>query len=608
MDTKAYWQQAAQALSWDRPFDQVMEGTLSDGNLRWFTSGKLNACYNCVDRHLSSRGDKTAIIWEGDQPNDQRRLSFNELYVAVCRLSQVLRARGIKKGDRVCLYMPMIPEAAIAMLACARIGAIHSVVFAGFSVESLKTRIQAASACCVITADEGRRGGKTVALKTQVDAALASCEQVHSTIVVKHTGGGIPWQPTRDVDYHSACQAVSEHADYEPLDANDPLFILYTSGSTGQPKGVQHALGGYLTYATHSFQQVFSPSPDDVYWCGADIGWITGHSYIVYGPLASGTTIVMYEGVPTYPNASRYWDIIDRYQVSIFYTAPTAIRALMQMGNEPLQQSSRQSLRLLGSVGEPINPEAWHWYNEQVGHDQCPIMDTWWQTETGGILLAPLVAKAQQKPGAAMRPLPEIAVELLDDEQQIVDGEGAGHLVISQPWPGMLQTIYGDHQRFIDTYLKPFPGYYYTGDGAKRDADGDLWITGRVDDVLNVSGHRIGTAELESALVRHNAVAEAAVVGFKHPIKGEGIYAFVTLMHGHSPHLDLQQQLIQHVRQIIGPIATIDQLKFAVQLPKTRSGKIMRRILRKLANGESEQLGDTSTLANPEAIDQLRQT
>lgn len=607
METLTYWEKSARRLRWEKSFTQVFSGSLASGDIRWFEDGMLNASANCVDRHLETRADQIALIWEGDTPEQQKNLSFKTLHESICRLSNVLKERGVQKGDRVCLYLPMIPEAIIAMLACARIGAIHSVVFAGFSENALQSRIEDAKASCVITADGSHRGGKDISLKSQVDFALKSCPLVHTVIVVPHTRSPIEWKPGRDLNYEKALSEASPFCPYEIMHAEDPLFILYTSGSTGKPKGILHTTGGYLTCVHATFLEVFQPQSEDIYWCTADVGWITGHSYIVYGPLSHGTTTLIYEGVPHYPNASRYWEMIDRHRVSIFYTAPTALRSLMREGNIPLHSSHRESLRLLGTVGEPINPEAWHWYDQAIGKSRCPIMDTWWQTETGGILMAPLVDKKAQKPGAAMRALPGIVPDLVDSEGNLLEGEASGQLVISTPWPGMLRTLYGDHERFLNTYLKIFPGHYYTGDGASRDADGDYWITGRIDDVLNVCGHRLGSAELESALVLHPQVAEAAVVGFPHGIKGEGIYAFVTLMQGKKPSDPLKAELISHVRQVISPIATIDRLQFALELPKTRSGKIMRRFLKQIAAGTHAVVGDTSTLANPEVLQALIQ-
>lgn len=595
-----YWQQQAQQLLWRKPFDSVCSGSMAKGDVRWFDGGQLNVSENCIDRHLAKHADKTAILWVGDEPGIERRISFKQLHLEVCHFSNVLKSRGVKKGDRICIYMPMIPEAAFAMLACARLGAIHTVVFAGFSTEALQKRIIDADCCCVVTADGGRRGGRLTKTKDAVDQALKGCPHVHSCIVVKHTDQAIDWHVERDVDYFNACRHVSDQCLPEPMESEDPLFVLYTSGSTGKPKGVLHTTAGYLLYASHTHRLVFDLKPDDVYWCTADIGWITGHSYIVYGPLANGTTTVMFEGVPTYPNPDRCWQIVDQYNISIFYTAPTAIRALRASGDQWLAKTNRKSLRLLGTVGEPINPEAWQWYFERVGQSRCCIVDTWWQTETGGILIAPL--DKAPKPGAAMQPLPGIELALLDGNGNQLFGEAAGDLVVTAPWPGMMRTVYGDHQRFIDTYLTAFSGSYQTGDGARRDVDGDYWITGRVDDVLNISGHRIGTAEVESALVLQREVAEAAVVGLPHAIKGESMMAFVMLMPEAASSDTLKQQLIQAVRQEIGAIATLETITFVIALPKTRSGKIMRRILRKIASGDTNNFGDTSTLANPECL------
>lgn len=598
-----FWAEQAEQLTWMQPWQAVQQGDLAAGNCQWFSGGKLNVSVNCIDRHLPAMANKTAIIWEGDDPKHTSRLTYQDLYDAVCRFANVLKLRGIKKGDRVCLYMPMIPEALIAMLACARLGAIHSVVFGGFSPESLRNRILDADCNCVITVNGGYRNGSLLPFKANVDKALEACPNVHTVLVINHAELKIPWQE-RDVDYNELAATVSNDCPAELMDAEDPLFILYTSGSTGKPKGIVHSTAGYLLYAAFTQRVIFDLQPNDVYFCTADVGWITGHSYVVYGPLANGTTTLIFEGTPQYPSPSRYWEIIDKHQVSIFYTAPTAIRALMQHGDAPLQSTTRRSLRLLGSVGEPINPEAWSWYFEVVGRKRCPIMDTWWQTETGGIMIAPF-GDVIQKPGAAMRPFFGIQPALLDGQNQEISGAGEGVLVIKASWPGMARTLYSDHTRFMETYFKPCPGYYFTGDGAKRDDEGDYWITGRIDDVLNVSGHRIGTAEIESALVLHSEVAEAAVVGVTHPIKGQGIYAFVTLMLGSLPSADLQRDLVALVRKQIGPVVTIDHIQFAASLPKTRSGKIMRRILRKIANRELDHLGDISTLANPECIEVL---
>ncbi len=597
-----FWRDVAQRLDWIEPFITTFSGDMAKGDIRWFEQGKLNVTLNCIDRHLAKHGEKTAILWVGDEPGVERRISFNQLYESVCRFANLLKSRGIKKGDRVCIYMPMIPEAAFAMLACARIGAIHSVVFAGFSADALKSRILDADCHCVITADVGQRGGKTVAIKTAVDEALQACDNVHSVIVVKQADQ-CEWVADRDVDYYQAVQQMDVDCPPEVMDAEDPLFILYTSGSTGTPKGVLHTTAGYLLYASFTHQEIFDLKSDDVYWCTADVGWITGHSYIVYGPLCNATTTLMFEGIPTYPTPERCWQIVDEYKVSIFYTAPTAIRALMCSGDQPLQSTQRDSLRILGTVGEPINPEAWQWYHGKVGNGRCRVIDTWWQTETGGAMIVPMTDETI--PGAAMNPFYGVEVGLLDNKGVELTGAHEGYLVVKKPWPGMMRSVYGDHQRFIDTYLTQFPGCYCTGDGAKRDEQGNYTITGRVDDVLNVSGHRLGTAEIESALVLQPEVAEAAVVGFPHDIKGEGIYAYVTLMHGQTADDRLQQKLVQAVRKEIGPIATIDHIHFTSALPKTRSGKIMRRILRKIAAGLPGEIGDTSTLANPECVSAL---
>jgi len=605
-DPDAFWaEQAELFIDWEQPWDKVSESDFSKGYIRWFVGAKLNVCHNCVDRHLESRADQTAIIWEGDDPDTHRTISYAQLHRQVCRFANALKARNIGKGDRVCIYMPMVPEAAVAMLACARIGAIHSVVFGGFSPESLKNRILDADCCAVVTADEGLRGGKKVPLKANTDQALADCPNVHTNFVLKRTGGDIAWDANRDIWYHEATEAASTECPIQIMDAEDPLFMLYTSGSTGKPKGVLHTTGGYLVYAAITHKYVFDYHEGDIFWCTADVGWITGHSYIVYGPLANGATTLMFEGVPTWPDASRFWQVVDKHKVNIFYTAPTAIRALMAVGDEPVTRTSRKSLRILGTVGEPINPEAWEWYYRVVGDSRCPVVDTWWQTETGGILIAPLPGATDLKPGSAAWPFFGIEPALLDESGQEIVGAGDGVLVMKQSWPGIMRTLYGDHQRFIDTYFKAFPGYFLTGDGARRDDDGYWWITGRVDDVINVSGHRLGTAEIESALVLHEAVAEAAVVGYPHETKGQGIYAYVTPMEGVAGDDELKQALIQHVRTEIGPIAKPDVIQFAAALPKTRSGKIMRRILRKIAVNEIDRLGDTSTLADPSVVDSL---
>ena len=605
-DPAGFWaDQAEQFLSWDKPWDKVLDWDYSKGHIRWFEGGKLNACVNCVDRHLETRGDQTALIWEGDDPTDDSKVTYRELHAHVCRLANVLKSRNVHKGDRVCIYMPMIPEAVYAMLACARIGAVHSVVFGGFSPESIKDRILDSNCQTVITANEGVRGGKPVPLKANVDKALESCPNVQSVIVVRHTTADIGWLDDRDIWYHEAIATVSDECPAEQMDAEDPLFILYTSGSTGKPKGVLHTTGGYLLYAAITHKYVFDYHDGDIYWCTADVGWITGHSYIVYGPLCNGAISLVFEGVPTYPDASRFWQVCDKHKVNTFYTAPTALRALMRMGDGPVKKTSRESLRLLGTVGEPINPEAWEWYYHSIGDARCPIVDTWWQTETGGHMIAGMPGAVKMKPGSATRPFFGVMPAIVDNKGKVLEGAAEGNLVITHPWPGQMRSVYGDHQRFIDTYFSAFPGKYFTGDGARRDADGDYWITGRVDDVLIVSGHNLGTAELESALVLHDTVAEAAIVGYPHDIKGQGIYAYVTLIHGVEPSEELRKELITHVRTEIGPIATPDIIQWAPGLPKTRSGKIMRRILRKIAANEMDSLGDTSTLADPGVVDDL---
>ena len=607
-DRDGFWSEQATAfLDWSSPFSEVCSHDFVNGHVRWFDGGTLNACTNCVDRHLPERADQVAIIWEGDDPDTHKAITYRELAHEVCRLANALASRGVKKGDRVCIYMPMIPEAAYAMLACARIGAIHSVVFGGFSPQALKDRILDSDCQTLITADEGLRGGRAVPLKQNAESALADCPNVHTVLTVQRTGGDVPWREGRDVWYHELVD--SQPTEYEPavVAAEDPLFILYTSGSTGKPKGVQHSTGGYMLHAAMTHKYVFDYHDGDVYWCTADVGWVTGHSYIVYGPLANGATTLMFEGVPTYPDASRGWQVVDKHGVNIFYTAPTAIRQLMAQGDEYVTSTSRQSLKLLGSVGEPINPEAWEWYHGVVGERRCPIVDTWWQTETGGIMITPLAGATDLKPGSATRPFFGVQPALVDGDGQIIEEtEAAGDLVITAPWPGQIRTVYGDHQRVIDTYYATHKGFYFTGDGARRDADGYYWITGRVDDVMNISGHRMGTAEVESALVLHEAVAEAAVVGFPHPIKGEGIYAYVTPMAGSNEEpATLTDELVELVRKEIGPIAKPDVIQLAPGLPKTRSGKIMRRILRKIAAGEVDDLGDTSTLADPAVVDDL---
>ncbi|MBU1191375.1 MAG: acetate--CoA ligase [Gammaproteobacteria bacterium] len=607
-DPEGFWaEQANQLLTWSRPWTKVQDCDLSKGHIRWFEGAKLNVSYNCLDRHLATRGDQTALIWESDDPKVDKKLSYKQLHAEVCKLGNVLKSRGVKKGDRVCIYMPMITEAVAAMLACARIGAVHSVVFGGFSPESLKDRILDSDCRVVITADEGVRGGRSVPLKTNTDQALKSCPNVHTVLTVRRTSGKIDWQDKRDIWYHEAMAAADTDCPPEEMDAEDPLFILYTSGSTGKPKGVLHTTGGYLLYAAITHKYTFDYHDGDVYWCTADVGWVTGHSYIVYGPLANGAISLVFEGIPTYPDAGRFWAVIDKHKVNTFYTAPTAIRALMREGDAPVKKYSRASLKLLGTVGEPINPEAWEWYYNVVGDGRCPIVDTWWQTETGGHMITPMPGATPLKPGSASVPFFGVVPAIVDPEGKVLDGPCEGNLVISRSWPGQMRSVYGDHQRFIDTYFKTYPGNYFTGDGARRDADGYYWITGRVDDVLNVSGHRLGTAEVESALVLHEAVAEAAVVGFPHDIKGQGIYAYVTLIKGFEPSEELRKELIAMVRKEIGPIASPDVIQWAPGLPKTRSGKIMRRILRKIAANEVGNLGDISTLADPSVVEDLTQ-
>ena len=605
---ETFWAEQAEGfLDWHRKWDRVVEADMPQGNVAWFSGAQLNVSVNCIDRHLADRADQTAIIWEGDDPQDDCHISYQTLADRVGQLSNGLRSRGVGKGDRVCIYMPMIPEAAYAMLACARIGAIHSVVFGGFSPQSLKDRILDSDCQTLITADEGIRGGKHIPLKSNADEALLQCPNVHTVVTVRRSGADVPFQAGRDVWYHELTDGQATFATPEIMEAEDPLFILYTSGSTGKPKGVQHSSGGYLLHAAMTHKYVFDYQDGDIYWCTADVGWITGHSYIVYGPLANGATTLMFEGIPTYPDASRCWQIVDKHQVNIFYTAPTALRQLMSQGDDFVTSSSRSSLHLLGSVGEPINPEAWAWYHRVVGDGRCPIVDTWWQTETGGIMITPLPGATRLKPGSASKPFLGIQPALMDAEGNLIeDEEAVGNLVITGAWPGQIRTVYGDHQRVIDTYYSTYPGYYFTGDGARRDADGYYWITGRVDDVMNVSGHRIGTAEVESALVLHSSVAEAAVVGYPHNIKGEGIYAYVTLMVGDDTDQEaLLGELLSLVRKEIGPIAKPDLIQFAPGLPKTRSGKIMRRILRKIAANELDNLGDTSTLADPSVVEDL---
>ncbi len=601
-----FWaEQAKSFLDWMTPWHTVQHSDINTGAAQWFAGGQLNVSYNCIDRHLAQRADQPAFIWEGDDPTKSSNITYRQLHQNVCRLANVLKSRGVKKGDRVCIYMPMIPEAAYAMLACTRIGAVHSVVFGGFSPDALRDRILDADCRTVITADEGVRGGKPVALKQNVDKALASCPKVSTGLVVQRTGADVNWSEGRDLKYQQAVDAASDDCPPEPMDAEDPLFILYTSGSTGKPKGVLHTTGGYLLQAAMTFKYVLDYRDGEVFWCTADVGWVTGHSYIVYGPLANGATSLMFEGVPSYPDSSRFWQVIDKHQVNIFYTAPTALRALMREGHGPLESTSRASLRLLGSVGEPINPEAWDWYFNAVGEQRCPIVDTWWQTETGGIMLSPLVSAQRIKPGCATQPMFGVQPVLLDEQGKVITGAGSGVLAIKSSWPGQIRSVYGDPQRMIDTYFKPYPGYYFTGDGARRDEDGDYWITGRIDDVINVSGHRIGTAEVESALVLHDQVAEAAVVGYPHDVKGQGIYAFVTPMNGVEPSDALKQHLLELVSKEIGSFAKPELIQWAPALPKTRSGKIMRRILRKIACNELDSLGDTSTLADPSVVDGL---
>ena len=606
-DPEGFWAEQGRRIDWIKAPTRIENFSFAPGNIsiKWFEDGVLNAAFNCIDRHLAKRAGQTAIIWEGDDPSQSRHISYRELHDEVCRMANILKKQNVKKGDRVTIYLPMIPEAAYAILACARIGAIHSVVFAGFSPDSLAQRISDARSRVIITADEGLRGGKKVPLKANVDAAIEKTGGVDTVVVVKRTGGNVAMKPLRDLWYHEAAAAVSAECSCEQMNAEDPLFILYTSGSTGQPKGVLHTTGGYLVYAAMTHQYVFDYHDGDIYWCTADVGWVTGHSYIVYGPLANGATTLMFEGVPNYPDMSRFWNVVDKHKVNIFYTAPTAIRALMQAGDGPVKKTSRTSLRLLGSVGEPINPEAWEWYYRVVGEERCPIVDTWWQTETGGILITPLPGATRLKPGSATLPFFGVVPEIVDADGKVLKGEATGNLCITRPWPGMMRTVYGDHARFETTYFSTYKGKYFTGDGCRRDADGYYWITGRVDDVINVSGHRMGTAEVESALVAHARVSEAAVVGYPHDIKGQGIYAYVTLMEGAEPSEELRKELVAWVRKEIGPIASPDQIQFAPGLPKTRSGKIMRRILRKIAEDDPKSLGDTSTLADPAVVDDL---
>jgi acetyl-CoA synthetase len=606
-DPNGFWAEHGKRITWMRPFTKVKNTTYGPPtvSIKWFEDGTLNAAYNCIDRHLPKRAKQTAIIWEGDDPKDSKHITYQELHDEVCKFANILRNRNVGKGDRVTIYLPMIPEAAYAMLACARIGAIHSVVFGGFSPDSLANRIEDCQSKVVITADEGVRGGRRVPLKANTDAAIAKVGNVDHVIVVKRTGGKVDWDPVRDVWYHEAAEVVTSECPCEEMNAEDPLFILYTSGSTGKPKGVLHTTGGYCVYTSITHQYVFDYHDGDIYWCTADVGWVTGHSYIVYGPLSNGATTLMFEGVPNYPTNSRFWEVCDKHKVNIFYTAPTAIRALMQAGDAPVKKTSRASLRLLGTVGEPINPEAWEWYHRVVGDSRCPIVDTWWQTETGGILITPLPGAIPQKPGSATKPFFGVIPQIVDSEGKVLDGATTGNLCIADSWPGQMRTVFGDHQRFVDTYFRTYPGKYFTGDGCRRDEDGYYWITGRVDDVINVAGHRMGTAEVESALVAHAKVSEAAVVGYPHDIKGQGIYAYVTLMAGEQPSEELRKELVQWVRKEIGPIASPDLIQFAPGLPKTRSGKIMRRILRKIAEDEYGNLGDTSTLADPAVVDDL---
>ncbi len=604
-DPDTFWaDRANELITWTKPWQQVSQYDFSKGEAKWFDGATLNASYNCIDRHLESRADQVAIIWEADDGQDEK-ITYQELHQHVCKLANALKSRGVKKGDRVCIYMPMIPEASYAMLACARIGAIHSVVFGGFSPEALKDRILDADCSVLITADEGRRGGKTVPLKSNSEKALGSCPNVHTVLTVQCTGVDVAWHNERDIWYHDAVATADAHCAPEEMNAEDPLFILYTSGSTGKPKGVLHTTGGYMVQAALTHKYVFDYHDGDIYWCTADVGWVTGHTYIVYGPLANGATTLMFEGVPNYPHASRCWEVVDKHQVNIFYTAPTALRALMGLGDEPVKKTDRSSLRILGTVGEPINPEAWEWYYNVVGDSRCPIVDTWWQTETGGIMISPLPGTTDLKPGSATKPLFGVDLALLDSKGNELEGEASGVLVIKSSWPGQVRSVYRNHQRCIETYFSSFPGYYEAGDAARRDKDGYYWITGRTDDVLNVSGHRLGTAEIESALVLHDAVAEAAVVGIKHDIKGESIYAYVTLMHDIEPTDELRTELVEKTKEEIGAIAKPDTIQWAPSLPKTRSGKIMRRILRKIAANDLDKLGDTSTLADPNVVDDL---
>jgi acetyl-CoA synthetase len=606
-DPNGFWAEQAKRIDWMKPFSKVKNTSYDPNNvsIKWFEDGTLNVCYNCVDRHLAKRGDQTAILWEGDDPKEDKKLTYKQLHADVCRFANVLKARGVKKGDRVTIYMPMIPEAAISMLACARIGAIHSVVFGGFSPDSLAGRIEDCKSSVIVTADEGIRGGRKIPLKANTDAACEKAGGVTSIIVVRRTNAPVNMKSGRDIYYDEIAKTVPAECPCEEMNAEDPLFILYTSGSTGKPKGVLHTSGGYLVYTSITHEYVFDYHHGEIYWCTADVGWVTGHSYIVYGPLSNGAISVMFEGVPNYPSNSRFWEVCDKHKVNTIYTAPTAIRALMQGGDEPVKKTSRKSLRLLGTVGEPINPEAWEWYYRVVGEGRCPIVDTWWQTETGGILITPLPGAIRLKPGSATQPFFGVQPVIVDAEGKVQQGATSGNLCIADSWPGQMRTVYGDHQRFVDTYFKTYPGKYFTGDGCRRDEDGYYWITGRVDDVINVAGHRLGTAEVESALVAHPKCSEAAVVGYPHDIKGQGIYAYVTLMAGVQPSEELRKELVQWVRKEIGPIASPDLIQFAPSLPKTRSGKIMRRILRKIAEDEFSNLGDTSTLADPAVVDDL---
>jgi acetyl-CoA synthetase len=605
-DPEGFWRREAGRIAWMTPPTKIKNVDFTgDVTIRWFEDGVLNASVSCLDRHLESRGDQVAIIWEGDDPASDSKVTYRELHARVCRLANAMRSLGVKKGDRVCIYLPMIVEAAVAMLACARIGAVHSIVFGGFSPDSVASRIQDSECVLLLTADEGRRGGRKVPLKANADEALAACPSIRHVIVAKNTGGTVAMQPGRDLWWEDACAQQPATCEPERMGAEDPLFILYTSGSTGKPKGVLHTTGGYMVWASFTHELVFDYHPGEIYWCTADVGWVTGHTYIVYGPLANGATSLMFEGVPNYPGVDRFWQVVDKHQVNIFYTAPTAIRALMRDGEAPVRKHSRKSLRVLGSVGEPINPEAWLWYYRVVGDERCPIVDTWWQTETGGILISPLPGAVAQKPGSATLPLPGVHPALVDGEGKLLEGATEGNLVLTDSWPGQMRTVYGDHARFVQTYFATFPGMYFSGDGARRDADGYWWITGRVDDVINVAGHRMGTAEIESALVAHPKVAEAAVVGMPHDIKGQGIYAYVTLKTGEEPSDALKRELVAWVRKEIGPIASPDAIQWAPGLPKTRSGKIMRRILRKIAANETEALGDTSTLADPGVVQDL---